>query len=85
MSPAVEPEEVVKMIHGFAGSLQVKYASSATVQNLPGKNAGKEILVQGNFIDELEAYFVGELGIRKEYMTLQNKLGNKKKKAGFEK
>jgi hypothetical protein len=37
----VEPEELVKQIHGFAHQLQVKFASSATVQNLPGKNAGK--------------------------------------------
>jgi hypothetical protein len=37
----VEQEELVKQIHGFAHQLQVKFASSATVQNLPGKNAGK--------------------------------------------
>lgn len=37
----IEPEELVKQIHGFSHLLQVKFASSATVQNLPGKNAGK--------------------------------------------
>jgi hypothetical protein len=40
-APSTEPEELVKQIHGFAHLLQVKFASSASVQNLPGKNAGK--------------------------------------------
>lgn len=69
----------MKQIHGFAHQLQVKFASSATVQNLPGKNAGKEIVVQGNFVDELEALFNAEFGIKKDYITIQNKLGKKKK------
>ena len=34
-------DEIVKQIHGFAHQLQLKFASSATVQNLPGKNAGR--------------------------------------------
>jgi hypothetical protein len=50
---SVESDELVKQIHGFAHLLQLKFASSANVQNLPGKNAGKEILIQGNFVDEL--------------------------------
>ena len=39
--PTYKEDEVVKQIHGFAHHLQVKFASSATVQNLPGKGAGK--------------------------------------------
>lgn len=46
-------DEIVKQIHGFAHELQLKFASNATVQNLPGKNAGREIVIQGNFADEL--------------------------------
>lgn len=46
---------------------------------MPGKNAGKEIVVQGNFVDELEALFTAEFGIKKEHITIQNKLGKKKK------
>lgn len=73
-------EEVVKQIHGFAHELQLKFASSGTVQNLPGKNAGKEVVVQGNFADELEALLTGEYGLRKDYVSIQNKLDKKKKK-----
>lgn len=46
-------DEIVKQIHGFSHTLQVKFASSSNVQNLPGKNAGREIVIQGNFVDEL--------------------------------
>ena len=46
-------DEVVRQIHGFSHYLQLKFASSSTVQNLPGKNAGREIIVQGNFADDL--------------------------------
>jgi translation initiation factor 1 (eIF-1/SUI1) len=49
---------LVKQIHGLAQNLQIKFASSCTVQNLPGKNAGKEILLQGNFIEELESLLI---------------------------
>jgi translation initiation factor 1 (eIF-1/SUI1) len=75
----VEADELVKQIHGFAHQLQVKFASSSNVLNLPGKNAGKEIVIQGNFVDELEALFMAEFGIKKDYITIQNKLGKKKK------
>lgn len=75
----IKEEEVVKQIHGFAHQLQLKFASSATVQNLPGKNAGREIVIQGNFADELETFMQTEFGLRKDYITLQNKLGKKKK------
>jgi hypothetical protein len=37
----VHEDEAVKQIHGFSNTLQLKFASSANVQNLPGKNAGK--------------------------------------------
>ena len=60
--------------------MQVKFASSATVQNLSGKNAGKEVVIQGNFVDELEGMFMTEYGIKKDCITVQNKLGKKKKK-----
>ena len=71
---------MVKQIHGFAHQLQVKFASSATVQNLPGKNAGREVVIQGNFVDELEGMFMSDYNIKKECITIQNKLGRKKKK-----
>ena len=73
-------DEIVKQIHGFAHQLQLKFASSATVQNLPGKNAGREIVIQGNFADDLEAMLIEEYGLRKDYVSVQNKLDKKKKK-----
>ena len=77
--PSTKEDEAVKQIHGFAHQLQLKFASSANVVNLPGKNAGKEIVIQGNFADELEGILVTEYGLKKEYITIQNKLGKKKK------
>lgn len=78
--PTFKDDEIVKQIHGFAHHLQVKFASSSTVQNLPGKNAGKEVVIQGNFVDELEGLFQSEYNIKRECITIQNKLGKKKKK-----
>ena len=72
-------DEVVRQVHGFAHYLQVKFASSCAVQNLPGKNAGKEVVLQGNFVEELEALLVGEYGLKKECVSINNKLGKKKK------
>ncbi len=54
--------------------------SSGTVQNLPWKNLRKEVVVQGNFADELEALLTDEYGLRKDYVSIQNKLDKKKKK-----
>ena len=58
----------------------MKFASSATVQNLPGKGAGREVVIQGHFVEELEAMFMTDFGIKKECITTNNKLGKKKKK-----
>lgn len=60
--------------------LKEKFACSVNVQNLPGKNAGKEVIVHGHFINELEEMFVEEYKINEEYITSQNKLDKKKKR-----
>ena len=70
---------MVKQIHGFAQQLQVKFACSATVQNLPGKNAGREVQLQGNFLEEVESLLMQEYGVSKEHISTVNKLGKKKK------
>ena len=70
---------MVKQIHGFSHALQVRFASSAGVQNLPGKNAGREVVLQGNFVEELEGLLVGEYGLKKECITVNNRLNKKKK------
>ena len=38
ITPKTEADD---QIHGFANTLQLKFACSVNVQNLPGKNAGK--------------------------------------------
>jgi hypothetical protein len=38
------------------------------------------VVVQGNFADELEALLTDEYGLRKDYVSIQNKLDKKKKK-----
>lgn len=40
-------------MYGFANMLQQKFACSVNLQNLPGKNAGKEMIVHGAFLDQL--------------------------------
>ena len=72
-------DELVKQIHGFAHSLQIKFASSSTVQNLPGRNAGREIVIQGNFLEEVESLLVDEYEVDRQHITTHNKLGKKKK------
>lgn len=58
----------------FANKLKQKFACSVNVQNLPGKNAGKEIIAHGSFIGELEEIFTEEYKINAEYIKTQNKL-----------
>ena len=47
-------EEADKQIMSLVNSFQQKYACSVNVQNLPGKNAGKELILHGTFVDQLE-------------------------------
>eukprot|EP01017_Pseudomicrothorax_dubius_P039988 TRINITY_DN6206_c0_g1_i1.p1 TRINITY_DN6206_c0_g1~~TRINITY_DN6206_c0_g1_i1.p1 ORF type:complete len:359 (-),score=135.95 TRINITY_DN6206_c0_g1_i1:197-1273(-) len=61
---------------------QTRFASSVSTHELPGKSAGKELVVQGNFLQDLLDYFVGECKIEAKYITSQNKL-EKKKKGGM--
>ena len=59
---------------------QQKYACSVNVLNLPGKNAGKEMVLHGTFLDQLEEFFTMEHGVKKNHITTVNKLDKKKKK-----
>lgn len=76
----VPRSEADEQINGFANFLKQKFACSVNVQNLPGKNAGKEIIAHGNFINELEELFTEEYKIHEDYITSQNKLDKKKKR-----
>jgi hypothetical protein len=46
---------------------------------LPGKNAGKEIIVHGAFLDELEDMFTEEYELPNKFISSQNKFDKKKK------
>jgi hypothetical protein len=71
--------ETDDQINGFAHTLQTKFACSVNVQNLPGKNAGKEIIVHGAFLDELEEMFATEYELPSKFISTLNKLDKKKK------
>ncbi len=40
-------------MYGFSNLLQQKFACSINLQNLPGKNAGKEMIIHGAFLDQM--------------------------------
>jgi hypothetical protein len=46
---------------------------------LPGKNAGKEIIVHGAFLEDLEEMFTAEYELPNKFIFTQNKLDKKKK------
>jgi len=48
ITPKTEADD---QINGFAHTLQLKFACSVNIHNLPGKNAGKEIIIHGTFLD----------------------------------
>lgn len=76
----VPKSEAEEQIHGFANFLKEKFACSVNVGNLPGKNAGKEIVAHGNFINQLQDLFKEEHKIKQNYISTLNKLDKKKKR-----
>lgn len=64
---SIDPEE-------FSTALQKKYNTSASVGDLPGKNeTGKEILVQGNLLQEILGFLETKYGITQAYIDTVNK------------
>lgn len=61
---------------------QNKFATASAVADLPGKNQGKEISIQGTFIDEVQDFLIQEMGIPEDLIKLNNKIEKKKAKAG---
>lgn len=59
--------------------LQQKFNCSVSAHNLPKKGAGKELMIQGNFLDEVVEMLTEDYKIKKEYITTTNKLDKKKK------
>jgi len=55
------------------------FAASTTIQQLPGKNAGEEILVQGNVLKGVSDYLTDKLCIPKKYIEVLDKSLTKKK------
>ncbi|PRP75598.1 hypothetical protein PROFUN_15643 [Planoprotostelium fungivorum] len=62
----------------IAGEFNKMFAASTSVQQLPGKTAGKEVLVQGDNIKKIEEYLMEEFEIPAKY--IQSKGLEKKKK-----
>lgn len=63
----------------ISSSLQLKFACSVSTHDLPGKNAGKELIVHGNFLNEMIDMLADEFKIDRKYITSQNKLEKKHK------
>eukprot|EP01117_Protostelium_nocturnum_P006218 TRINITY_DN2241_c0_g1_i1.p1 TRINITY_DN2241_c0_g1~~TRINITY_DN2241_c0_g1_i1.p1 ORF type:complete len:453 (+),score=112.17 TRINITY_DN2241_c0_g1_i1:539-1897(+) len=49
------------------------FAASTTVQQLPGKTAGKEVLIQGDFVKEIATYIIEKYSIPKKYLQASHK------------
>lgn len=63
----LNPEEL-------GGILQRKFQTSSSVQKLPGKNeAGKEISLQGDLLQEVAAFLAASYGIHAQYITVVSK------------
>eukprot|EP01016_Furgasonia_blochmanni_P000252 TRINITY_DN1001_c0_g1_i1.p1 TRINITY_DN1001_c0_g1~~TRINITY_DN1001_c0_g1_i1.p1 ORF type:complete len:729 (-),score=327.94 TRINITY_DN1001_c0_g1_i1:179-2275(-) len=70
-------------INAMVTYFQVRFACSVSTHDLPGKNAGREVVVHGNFLNELIDFFTGECKIDSKHITSVNKL-DKKKKGGYQ-
>lgn len=75
----VPKDKVSQQTANFISLLQQKFNSSVSAHNLQRKAGGKELSIQGHFLDEVVAMLVDDFKIRKEYITTTNKLDKKKK------
>jgi len=64
----------------LAQDLKIACAASSSVQQLPAKGAGKEVLVQGNVVAEVGEMLVEQFQIPKKYIETKDatKQANKK-------
>jgi len=75
----VPKEKVNQQTANFIQLLQQKFNSSVSSHNLQKKSGGKELSIQGHFLDEVITMLVDEFKIKREYITSTNKLDKKKK------
>jgi hypothetical protein len=75
----VPKDKVNQQTTNFISLLQQKFNSNVSAHNLQRKAGGKELSIQGHFLDEVVALLVDDFKIRKEYITTTNKLDKKKK------
>jgi len=52
---------------------QTKFTAATSVQPLPGKHAGDEVLIQGFVLKEAASWLISEMGVPKEYLELSDK------------
>ena len=57
----------------LAGEFNKLFAASTTVQQLPGKGAGKEVLVQGTVAKNIADYLVDKYHIARKYIEIAEK------------
>lgn len=75
----VPKDKVNQQTTNFISLLQQKFNTSVSAHNLQKKAGGKELSIQGHFLDEVVSMLVDDFKIRKEYITTTNKLDKKKK------
>ncbi len=62
----------------LASEFSKLFAASSVVQQLPGKNAGEEVLIQGNVISGCVDHLTMKLNIPKKYIQILDKSTKKK-------
>lgn len=61
-------------IDEFSVTLQKKHNTSASVGDLPGKNeTGKEVMIQGNLLQEILVFLETKYGIPSNYIDTTNR------------
>ncbi|XP_071954472.1 eukaryotic translation initiation factor 2D-like isoform X2 [Antedon mediterranea] len=63
----------------FAHDVQVGVATSTSVSSLPGKNAGVQVLVQGNQIEYIATVLIDKYGLARKYISGVEKGKGKKR------
>lgn len=55
----------------LSSECQRRFACSSTVQELPGKHQGQEVVVQGNLVEKVADFLVSTYGVPKKYVQVK--------------
>jgi len=64
----------------LAQELKISCAASTSVQQLPAKGAGKEILIQGNVVSEVGEMLITQYQVSKKYIETKDSTKQQTKK-----